>query len=453
MKRSLMLMLLPLLVWGCNKQVPEPTSAPTGKGSISGTVRVKKPVKSLIFVALAESFDELTLGRAKRVAVLRRPGPFQFKNVDAGTYRLGAFVDINRSTRPEISVEPYAVLESSLLVSANTDIENISVDRFFNERNPSFRTHETVARYRELRKEAKAAVNKAYQKLKSSGDDLLVDVIPSLRAMVFEAEMKWAVAGNEADWEHIKTLLEPVPALASVALNGNNALGTLRGCFLRAYLSDLDGSIQRYAIYVPEEYDGSRPFPLILALHGAGSDHWSGMKMVTGTTDFLVGAEEANNHFFPQSLPPDFIIACPNGHGYNGPGYGKRGEYDVMKVFREMHSHYNIDSDRVYLTGASKGGRGTWEIGLKYPTLFAGLAPVCGSTGGIQDLADNAVGLDIHVFHGARDLIIPVNESRVMVERLAKLGVSVAYDEPEDMGHDAAWRIYKDGAIFDRFRN
>ncbi|UCD56719.1 MAG: hypothetical protein JSV16_12945, partial [Candidatus Hydrogenedentota bacterium] len=210
---------------------------------------------------------------------------------------------------------------------------------------------------------------------------------------------------------------------------------------------------QRYAVYVPEEYDGSRSFPLVLALHGGGGDHWVGMKMVTGCSDLLVGAQESNRHFFPRRLPPDFIIASPFGHGYKGPGYRGRGEYDVMKVLKGMLSHYNIDENRVYLTGSSKGGRGTWEIGLKYPELFAALAPVCGGTGVARKLPDNAAGMRIFAFHGAKDLFVPVGESRAMVALLTQLGIPVRYFEYEELGHELASLAYKDGAIFDLFRS
>jgi predicted peptidase len=273
--------------------------------------------------------------------------------------------------------------------------------------------------------------------------------------MVFEAETTWHTAGNDADWEHIKLLLEPVPGLASRARDDEDPLGTQRAFFLRAYVSEMNETIQRYAVYVPDRYDGSRAFPLVVALHGAGGDHWAGMKMVLGSSALIIGAERANKRFLPRNPPPDFIVACPGGHGYRGPGYRKAGEYDVLKIIREMVSNYNIDTNRVYLTGSSKGGRGTWEIGLKYPELFAAIAPVCGGTDVARTLAANAARVRIYAFHGARDRFVSVNESRAMSVAVYESGLPVEYiySEHEEWGHEAAMLLYRDGLILDLFRD
>jgi len=450
-KKTLLLVLLSSLVLRCSGKGDEP-DAPPRTANIYGNVRVEKQPDALIFVALGRSLDELGRGEFVKIVVMREPGEFLFDAVDPGTYRLGAYVDVNANRLPDLSLEPYFVLESALSVVPGADIEDVVVEGFFNERDPLFKTIEISKRSQELMDAARTATDRAYQALKAKESDLLYEVIPSLRAMVFEAEKTWSRAGNQADWEHITALLEPVPRIAAAAVNGEDLLGSSRGCFLRAYLSEVDDSVQPYAVYVPEGYDGSRLYPLVVALHGAGGDHWDGMKMVTGCTDFLVGAAESNKHFFPRSLPPDFIIACPNGHGYIGPGYRGPGEYDVIRVAKEMRARYNIDPNRVYLTGASKGGRGVWEIGLKHPELFAAIAPVCGGTDFARTLARNARGLDVFVFHGSRDAIISVDESRVMVDLLRRMDIPVNYTEYEELGHDASWMTYKDGAIFDLFR-
>ncbi|NQU08410.1 MAG: hypothetical protein HQ583_07595, partial [Candidatus Abyssubacteria bacterium] len=450
-KIIILTLLVGLPLCGCAREAPEARKR-AGKGSISGTVNVKKPARAFVVVALARNYDELISGRVLKFKALRKSGPFRFRGLKAGTYRLGAFVDINGNTLPDLSVEPYFILDRELSVSPGEHVENVFVEGFFNERRASFKTPARVKQYGRLMGAAGDAVERAYEKLKAEESDLLFEVMPSLRAMVFEAGMVWVIAGNESDWEHIKGLLEPAAKLAEGAIRGEDLMGSLRGCFLQGYVSEIDGSIQRYAAYVPEAYDGSRPFPLIIALHGAGGDHWAGMKMVAGSSPLAIGAEEWNRWFFPRALPPDFIIACPNGHGYRGPAYRKKGEYDVLKVLKEMFSRYNIDESRVYLTGASKGGGGAWEIGLEYAEMFAAIAPVCGATGLARTMVQNARGLDIFVFHGSKDTLIPAGESRMMVGLLSHAGVPVKYFENEDWGHEAASLVYKDGAIFDLFR-
>lgn len=453
MLRIFLPILFSLIFIACGKDVPEPQTS-TGPGSVSGVIRVMKPERALIYLAIGRSYDELSLGRPVKVGVMMEPGPFRFRGIKPGEYYLGAFVDINGNRIPDLPLEPYYLQESAMTVSGGEKLENIVVEGFFNERDPSFKTPERTQEYEELLAAAAEAVKDAYQELEAEGGKLLLGAVPTLRAMVFEAETTWLTAGNEADWEHIEVLLEPVPGLASGAMNGDDLLAAQRGYFLRAYVSEMNDSIQRYAVHVPREYDGSRAFPLVIALHGAGGDHWAGMKMVMGSSALVIGAKRANEQFFPRNPPTDFIVACPGGHGYMGPGYRKEGEYDVTKVIKEMVSAYNVDTDRIYLTGSSKGGSGTWEIGLKYPEMFAAIAPVCGGTEAALRLARNATRVRIYAFHGVEDRFVSVNELRVMSAAIYATGLPVEYEykEYEELGHEAGMFIYRDGMIFRLFR-
>jgi len=465
MGKSIAFALAVLLIWGCSERAPQSSEPPatasaavgTGesfaRGSISGVVSIENPPGSIIFVALGRDFDDLTRGRVLRGQALQRPGAFRFQGIKPGAYRIGAYVDINRNGVPDFPLEPYVINDSVINVSPGEHVKGVSLSGFYNERAASFKTPERVQQYKELMSDSKEQVDRAYERLKDSDSELLYDVIPSLRGMIYEAETAWATAGNLSDWEQITGLLKPVSPVAQGALEEKNLLNDLRGCYLRAYVSEIDGSVQRYAVAVPEEYDGSKPFPLIVALHGAGGDHWSAMKMVNGFSAFVVGAEKSNKHFFPPDLPPDFIIACPNGHGYKGPGYRGTGEYDVMKVIKEMFANYNIDPDRVYLTGASKGGRGTWEIGMKHPELFAAIAPVAGAPDRAEELIKEVGDMKFYVFHGRNDKIIRVEPDRKMVVMLMEAGAQIEYDEIEDMGHEASVFAYADGNIIRRFRN
>lgn len=446
MKKILLLTLLLLLAQeGCGDPAP---------GSVSGVVTANKPAGSNIYVAIGESLDDMAYGEYTQLLTMNAQGSFTFKDIPPGAYRLAAFIDANGDGRPDFRVEPYFVLQQELLISPGAEIENISVKGFFNERDASFKTEERTERYRVMGVRAGTAVKRAHANLRDEKSDLFIKVMPTLRAMVHEAEMTWKLAGNESDWEHITALLKPVPEIAQGAIEGRDLTTALRGFHLRAYLSALDRSVQRYAVYVPAQYDGSRPFPLVVALHGAGGDHWSGMRTVTGFSEQLIGPEVANRRFHPQSGPPDFIIASPGGHGYDGPGYRGAGEYDVRKVILEMKTNYNVDPDRVYLTGASKGGRGVWELGLTSPDMFAAIAPVAGGTGLARNLVGNAPKVRIYAFHGAKDKIISVNESRAIAALVYQAGqrAEFEYTEYAEWGHDACYRVYEGGAIFDLFR-
>ncbi|MBI4832723.1 MAG: prolyl oligopeptidase family serine peptidase [Candidatus Lindowbacteria bacterium] len=434
MKKYVLLFALLLLICCCKRDDNQANGKP---GVVTGEVRVKKVADSVIYLGLGTSLDELSFGKCVRLKALKRAGTFRIDDVPPGTYCLSAFVDINGDAKPDVMREPYYIRPTAVSVEAGQKVKNVIVEGFFNERDPAFKTAERTEQYRAWRDKANTAVETVHQKLTKEETNSLAESMPTLRAMLFEAEETWAVAGNEADWEHVRALLEPLPDLAVGATKGTDVTSSLRGCFLRGYLSDLDGSIQRYAMYVPKDYDGSRPLPLVIALHPSGVNHW-----------------EANRHFFPEKLPSDFIIAAPNGYGFEGPGYRGPAEYDVMKVLQEVQRQYKIDENRIYLTGASKGGQGTWEIGLKHPELFAAIAPVCGATGGVRLLAGEMGRVPMFIFHGVEDKITSVNESRTMIAAANRLGIPVNYRyfEYPHLGHFASWRVYENGAIFNLFR-
>ncbi len=422
-------------------------------GTISCAVEVSKPDDALIYLGINTSLDEMWSGKCYAFTVMQQAGPYSFKDIPIGDYWVAAFVDLNNDGRPDILVEPFFASKSPIAVSPNK-VTRYSVKGFFNERDLNFKSAERIRDYRALHDRAKAAVEAADHKRRTEGGHALEGVMPTLWAMLQEAEATWAVAGNQAEWEHVTALLKPLEMLAEGAMQDRDLTTELRGCFLRGYISELDGSLQPYALYVPEQYDGSRPFPLVVALHPAGGDHWNGLRLVTGYSNMIVSPEEANRHFFPKKLPPDFIIACPNGHGFEGPGYRGPGEYDVLRVIEEVRSRYSIKPDAVFLTGASKGGQGTWEIGLKHPELFSAIAPVCGATGLARQLAEGALRVRVHAYHGVQDRITSVNESRAMAVAVYQLGAPVqySYTERSDWGHFSCWRVYENGAIFEVFR-
>jgi pimeloyl-ACP methyl ester carboxylesterase len=140
-------------------------------------------------------------------------------------------------------------------------------------------------------------------------------------------------------------------------------------------------------------------------------------------------------------------------------------------VLGDVRRAYNVDPDRISLTGLSMGGGGTWSIGLRHPEIFAALAPVCGVTDARRlvrpedaflydqklleamtplPLAENAAGMQVLIFHGGADPTVPVGDSRRMVERyraLGWLGKNVHYTEYPRVGHAAWIPAYKDAQL------
>lgn len=126
---------------------------------------------------------------------------------------------------------------------------------------------------------------------------------------------------------------------------------------LMGYHSDLDDSDQPYSLWIPREYDGTQPFPLVLLLHGQGMF----------------------NPLQCRAVPiGKMIVAAPQGRG--GMDYMFVGEADVLRVQDEVSALLNIDPNRVYVAGLSMGGAGSWHLGSHFPDRFAGIMPICGNT-------------------------------------------------------------------------
>ncbi len=113
----------------------------------------------------------------------------------------------------------------------------------------------------------------------------------------------------------------------------------------------------------------------------------------------------------------------------------------------EAGERYRIDPDRIYVTGLSMGGFGTWDLLVKFPDRFAAAVPVCG--GGNPLLASRIRHIPVWVFHGALDDTVPVRRSREMVEALrAADAVEVRYTEYPDVGHDAWTPAYSNPEVY-----
>jgi predicted peptidase len=160
-----------------------------------------------------------------------------------------------------------------------------------------------------------------------------------------------------------------------------------------------------YLIYFPESYDRNDAveWPLILFLHGGGErgNKLNRLKSI-GPLRFVADRKQ---------LP--FIIVSPQ---------LEKGKYwgpDSLKDFlTDIARDYKVDKKRIYLTGLSIGGKGTWETAMKYPELFAAIAPVSGWAK--TDLLWKISNIPVWIFHGAKDPVVPVIASEVMADSLKK---------------------------------
>jgi hypothetical protein len=219
---------------------------------------------------------------------------------------------------------------------------------------------------------------------------------------------------------------------------------------LRYQADFLDGSTvhqvkvrYEYLAYLPQGYDSASAttWPTIIYLHG-GSSRGDDLNRVraTGIPDRL---ERGKNI-------PFIVIApqCP---------VDKRWETDDWfgNLYSEIVSRYHIDTNRIYLTGLSLGGSGTWYLAMKHPTTFAAIAPISGKVRNLQYISENVcrlAGVPIWMFHGQNDEIVDVSETYHVAKLLDLCHVRYSLSIFEGYRHwQPAWEVYAGDEIYSWF--
>jgi poly(3-hydroxybutyrate) depolymerase len=216
------------------------------------------------------------------------------------------------------------------------------------------------------------------------------------------------------------------------------------------FFSDADDTEQPYGLYLPKNYDENKKYPLVVMLHGAGSNHRLSLRRVFGKSNANGETDVEATRYFPEWKDVDYIVASPYARGTMG--YQGVAEKDVYDVLADVKKRFSIDEDRIYLTGLSMGGGGSLWIGLTRPDIWAAIAPVCPAPPrGTDNYAPNALNIPMHFFHGDDDQAVPVTVSRDWVKRLKDSGTAVEYVEYPGVGHNSWENAYKDEFIFEWF--
>jgi len=212
--------------------------------------------------------------------------------------------------------------------------------------------------------------------------------------------------------------------------------------------SDIDDSDQPYAIYVPKHYEAAKKYPLVISLHGEGSNHRLDLRRVFGKGNLPRETDAHAGRDFPQLKDVEFIVASPFARG--DMGYQGIPEKDVYDVLGDIKKRFSIDDDRVYLTGVSMGGGGALWLALTHPDMWAAVAAVCPAAApGIEELSPNALNLPVRLFQGAIDPVVPVQSMRHWNAILQEAGARVEYTEYPRVRHNAWDSAYQDASIFD----
>jgi predicted peptidase len=188
-----------------------------------------------------------------------------------------------------------------------------------------------------------------------------------------------------------------------------------------------------YLLFLPDGYEKStEKFPLMLFLHGAGESGSDLAKVKVHGPPKIVETKKD----FP------FIVVSPQ-----SPGRGW--DPNVLNaLIDEAAEKYRVDKDRIYLTGLSMGGYGTWALATAYPDRFAAIAPICG--GGNPVEASKLKDMPIWCFHGAKDNVVPLERSKEMVEAVERAGnKQVKFTIYPEATHDSWTETYNNQEFYD----
>jgi predicted peptidase len=207
---------------------------------------------------------------------------------------------------------------------------------------------------------------------------------------------------------------------------------TIGACLIPTTSNDSEN--YKYLIYVPKEKPASEAYPLLLFLHGIG-ERGNNLELVKkhGPPSFL---NEDSDFSFVTVSPQ-----CPHNEVWD--------PQKLLQLLDEIEAEFPIDKKRVYITGLSMGGYGTWDLAQTEPDRFAAIATICGGSSLELEKIDVLKDLPIWAFHGAKDKVVPPSETGKLVERLQSLGSDVKFTLYPDAFHDSWTESYENQELYD----
>tara|TARA_R110002111_G_scaffold262875_1_gene342524 strand:+ start:80520 stop:81386 length:867 start_codon:yes stop_codon:yes gene_type:complete len=187
-----------------------------------------------------------------------------------------------------------------------------------------------------------------------------------------------------------------------------------------------------YLVYLPEDYEQKEKWPLMLFLHGAG-ERGEDLDLVTvhGPPKLVKNGKQ-----FP------FIVVspqCPKDQLWQ--------PVELTALLNEVEKKYRVDQDRIFVSGLSMGGFGTWSLAAYTPYRFAALVPICG--GGEKFWVKKVKHVPIWVFHGGKDTAVPLERSQTLVDELKKANADISFTVYPDAGHDSWTETYDNPKLYE----
>ena len=241
--------------------------------------------------------------------------------------------------------------------------------------------------------------------------------------------------------------------LGLAAANGLTALAEqpVDGFIARNYRTS-NGEVMPYRLFIPRAYSSRQSYPLIVYLHGGAGNGTDNLRQISG------GNTNGSHVWTSASVQrehPSFVLVpqAAAGGTWGGPEASELSEASQMMlgIIESLEREFQIDKSRLYLTGQSLGGFGTWDVVIRRPNVFAAAIPLCGS-GIVNQFPFQKIysstqfegikNLPIWAFQGAADATVPVEGPRKTVASLRNIGGKIRYTEYANVGHQVWERAY-----------
>ena len=227
-------------------------------------------------------------------------------------------------------------------------------------------------------------------------------------------------------------------ACASANIFAQDATAPEKGKQVEMSFKTSDGAEVGYLLYLPPKYDkaSEKKAPLMMFLHGRGESNgplslvakWGPPRMAAA------GSELPYVMVSPQ---------CPKEDYWNSEVQLNR----LTELLDHVTAEYAVNEKKMYLTGLSMGGYGSWSLAAKHPTKFAAVAPICG--GGKPEFAEKLKDIPIWTWHGDQDTAVPFKQSVEMVDEIKKAGgTKIKFTSLEGIGHNCWSSAYATPQLF-----